>query len=200
MVAKPVPSFDPNPSLSAVVGFLQEIGVTDFALIGRVATWLYLPEEVHQFTKDVDVAVLSADIAKIEQGLKAKGYTVYQLPIGGVAVRQPAFYVDFIDRRTDGLDQLFSEAIAKAQPGVVVNDVTMPLVRLDHLITMKLVSGTPKDDLDVRALLKVDGIHYPDLRKLVWHHLGVGTANRLDAFAREAGLLPPRTNYDAIVS
>ena len=91
MVAKSVPSFDPNPSLNAAVGFLHEIGVTAFALIGRVATWLYLPEDVHQFTKGVDVAVLTADISKIEQGLKAKGYTVYQLPMqSGGWTKKPA--------------------------------------------------------------------------------------------------------------
>lgn len=62
---------------------------------------------------------------------------------------------------------------------------------------MKLVSGEPKDDLDAKSLLMVEGLHYDALRPLVKRHLGPATANRLDVFAREVGILPPKGSYRA---
>ncbi len=195
MVVKAIPSFDPNPSLKAAVQLLNDLGITEFALIGRVATWLYLPEDAHQFTKDVDIAILTTKIASIEAALKTRGYQVYQLSIGGVAVREPDFFVDFIDRRVDGLDRLFSKAIQEARQDVVFFNEAIPVVGLHHLITMKMVSGEPKDDFDAKALLRVAGVQYSKLRKLVGHFLGMGSANRLDVFAREVGLLSPKAAY-----
>ncbi len=83
MVIKQIPSFDPNPSLKAAHDLLQEIGIENFALIGRVATWVFLPTDRQQFTKDVDLAVLTGDLTKIEEALKQKGLKTYPLPIGG---------------------------------------------------------------------------------------------------------------------
>lgn len=60
---------------------------------------------------------------------------------------------------------------------------------------MKFVSGEPKDDQDIKSLLMVEGLDYDNLRTLVKKHLGTGTSNRLDVFAREVGLLPPRGPY-----
>ncbi len=195
MVLQQIPSFDPNPSLKTALGILQNAGVKDFALIGRVATWLYLPADRHQFTKDVDLAVLTTDSGKIESALKRKGFKVYQLPIGGVAVRESDFAVDFIDRRLDNFDPLFREAILNAERNVEVLGEIIPVVRLNYLIALKLVSGEPKDDLDAKLLLKVKGINYDDLRQLISKYLGRGTANRLDVFAQEVGLLPPKGSY-----
>jgi len=196
MVIQQLPSFDPNPSLKTALRFLKKAGIKDFALIGRVATWVFLPIDRHQFTKDVDLAVLTADIDKIEKALKNNGLDVYQLPIGGVAVRETEFVADFIDRRLDDLDRLFREAIAYARRDVKILGEIVPVVSLNHLITMKLVSGEPKDDLDVKSLLMVKDINYDDLRPLVKRHLGAATANRLDVFAREVGLLRLRGSYE----
>lgn len=195
MTIRKIPSFDPNPSLKKAIKFLKEIGVENFALIGRVATWFYLPEDQHQFTKDVDLAVLTTDISKIEFALKSKGYEVLQLSIGGVAVRENDFFVDFIDRRTDRLDALFGEAIEYAQPNTEIGDETIKVVTLDYLIALKLVSGEPKDDLDVKALLQVEEIDYPKLRSFIIKHLGAATANRMDVLARDTGVLPPKKSY-----
>ncbi len=195
MVIQQFPSFDPNPSLKAALRLLKKAGIQDFALIGRVATWVFLPVDRHQFTKDVDLAVLTADIDKIEKALKRKGFKVYQLSIGGVAVREAELVMDFIDRRLDGLDRLFGESIAYARRDVEIFGEIVPVVSLNYLITMKLVTGEPKDDLDAKSLLMVKDINYDDLRQLVKRHLGAATANRLDVFAREAGLLLPRGSY-----
>ncbi len=195
MVIKQIPSFDPNKSLKAALSILKKSGIQDFALIGRIATWVFLPIDQHQFTKDVDLAVLTTDLYKIEKALKREGVKVYQLPIGGVAVRETEFVVDFIDRRLDGLDILFKDAIAHAQREVEIFGECVPVVSIDYLITMKLVSGEPKDDLDVKSLLRVKDVNYDNLRQLVKQYLGAATANRLDVFAREVGLLPPRGSY-----
>lgn len=190
-----LPSFDPNSSLKAALDFLQETGIEKFALIGRVATWVFLPEDRQQFTKDVDLAILISDVAKIEEALQNRGLTTYPLPIGGVAVRELNWVVDFIDRRLDGLDHLFREAIENARRDITIFDEIVPVVSLPYLITMKLVSGESKDDHDAKSLLTVEGLEYEKLRPLVKRHLGTGTANRLDVFAREAGILPQRGPY-----
>ena len=195
MVIQQIPSFDPNPSLKAALEFLQDSGVKKYALIGRVATWVFLPADRHQFTKDVDLAILTRDRTKIEDALKKKGLESRPLPIGGIAVREPDLMVDFIDRRLDGLNQLFSESIENARLDVEIFGEIVPVVSLPYLITMKLVSGESKDDLDAKSLLMVEGLQFDDLRLLVKRHLGTGTANRLDVFAREVGLLPPRYSY-----
>ena len=50
-----------------------------------------------------------------------------------------------------------------------------------------LVSGEPKDDIDVRRILQREELDYATARKIVESHLGAASANRLDAMAREAG-------------
>lgn len=195
MELRQIPSFDPNPSLKAALCFLREADVVNFALIGRVATWVYLPSDRQQFTKDVDLAVLTTDISKIENVLTQRGLKVYRLPIGGVAVREPELVLDFIDRHQDGFDRLFKEAIDEARRDVTIFGEIIPVVNLNYLIAMKLVSGEPKDDLDVKSLLLVKDLNYAELRELVKHQLGKATANRLDVFAREVGLLPPKGVY-----
>jgi hypothetical protein len=52
---------------------------------------------------------------------------------------------------------------------------------------MKLVSGEPKDEIDVRRLLQRQELRYQDARAIVEQPLGAASANRLDALAREAG-------------
>ena len=180
MVIEQIPSFDPNPSLKAALDFLKETGIQNFALIARIATWVFLPTDRQQFTKDVDLVVLKKDSAKIEETLKQKGLKIHILPIGGVAVRESDLIVDFIDRRLDGLDLLFREAIENARKDVEIFGEIVPVVSLPYLITMKLVSGETKDDQDAKSLLMIEGIKYDDLRSLVKRHLGAGTANRLD--------------------
>ncbi len=107
MVIQEIPSFDPNPSLRMALALLEEAGIENYALIGRVATWVFLPTDRQQFTKD---------------------------------------------------------------------------------------------DQDAKSLLRVEGLDYEHLRPLVKRHLGTGTANRLDVFAREVGLLPPRATYKTEIS
>jgi hypothetical protein len=68
-----------------------------------------------------------------------------------------------------------------------VGEREVSLVSLEYLVAMKLVSGEPKDEIDVRRLLQRQELRYQDARAIVEQHLGAASANRLDALAREAG-------------
>ena len=81
-------------------------------------------------------------------------------------MRELDLIVDFIDRRLDGLDLLFREAIENARKDVEIFGEIVPVVSLPYLITMKLVSGETKDDQDAKSLLMIEGIKYDDLRSL----------------------------------
>jgi hypothetical protein len=52
---------------------------------------------------------------------------------------------------------------------------------------MTLVSGEPKDEIDARRILQREELGYTHARSIVERHLGVASANRLDALAREGG-------------
>ncbi len=68
----------------------------------------------------------------------------------------------------------------------------MPVVSSEHLIAMKMVSGEPKDDQDVKYLLTVKTTDYDKVKAVVEKYLGGYVADRLDVFARGLGILPPR--------
>ena len=60
---------------------------------------------------------------------------------------------------------------------------------------MKIVSGEPKDDKDLKTLLALKEVNYEKARSIVEKYLGSIIAERLDVFAREVGLLPKRGPY-----
>jgi hypothetical protein len=156
---------------------------------------------ISRATKDVDVAVPVGSAEPAAEWLNAEGVERRSLRIGGVAIRDESRHlrIDFIDRRFH-LARLFGEAIDDAAAVgrvTIVGDLEVPLVSLEHLLAMKLASGEPKDDADIRRILRLDTLNYPKARALAQEHLGFATANRLDAMAREAGRpeLPPRGLY-----
>ena len=63
----------------------------------------------------------------------------------------------------------------------------MGLVSLEFLLAMNMVSGESKDEIDARRILQREELRYHETRHIVERHLGVASANRLDALAREAG-------------
>ena len=66
-------AFDPNPSLKYALALLTEANISKFALIGRLAIWVHLEDEsLHQYTKDVDFAILLKDTKKLEQLITRK--------------------------------------------------------------------------------------------------------------------------------
>jgi len=188
--------FDPNPSIKFALDLFLKAGISQFALIGRLAMWVYLEDESqHEYTKDVDIAVFFRETAKIEAEISKQGLNYNHLHIGGIGLREEGVTIDFIDRRLHGIDRLFRVAIEEASCEVNVGENSIPVVSLEHLIAMKIVSGEPKDDKDLKKLLSIDKADYKKTRRIVEKYLGPITAERLDVFAREAGLLPKRGPY-----
>ena len=188
--------FDPNPSLKYALQLLEEAAISKFSLIGKLAMWVHLEDESqHQYTKGVDFAIFQNDCSKLEDVISKKGINFKYLQIGGIGIREQGINIDFIDRRLHGVQALFSEAITNSSTKVAVDQYSIPVVSMEHLIAMKIVSGEPKDDNDLMTLLTLQKFSYEKAREIVEKYLGPITAERLDVFARDAGLLPKRGPY-----
>lgn len=193
-----LPAFDPNPSAEFARALLRAEEIP-FALIGRVAMWTLLPEDQHEFTKDVDFAVPRRCREPLRAALIRKGLAPRDLPIGGLAVRTDQLRIDFIDRSEGGLDRLFEEAIHEAATRggqAPIGGHEVPVVSPEHLVAMKVVAAERRDQGDAVRLLKA----LPDLdlrraRAIVATHGGPGSANLLDTLAREAGRPDARPEY-----
>lgn len=183
------PAFDPGPSLKLAIELLESAKAS-FALAGRLAVWTYVPTAGQQYTKDVDFAVKVQDGPSLRGAAVERGYEVTDLGIGGIGVKAPGAFIDFVDRHPY-FSGLFSDAVSKAKVvSAKLGDelVELPVVPLPHLVAMKMVSGEPSDDKDVEELLMTlppDG--YGAVRDLVQEHLGRASAERLDVIARRVG-------------
>jgi hypothetical protein len=187
IVVGEVEAFDPGPSVAAAVEALSATAAP-CALIGGLALDAW---GIPRATRDVDLAVPVGKAEPAAERIRRAATEVRPLLIGGVAVREPErnLRIDLIDRRFH-FGGLFADAIAEATASrrrARVAGVEVPLVSLEHLLAMKMVSGEPKDESDVRRILQSDRLDYPAARDLVERHLGPATANRLDALARETG-------------
>jgi hypothetical protein len=192
-----VEPFDPRPSVNAAADALEALGA-DYALIGGLALDAW---GIPRATKDADFAVPIGSAEPAADRIKDAEGQVRPLRIGGVGVRNEAaqIRIDLIDRRFY-YGRLYQEAIAEAKASgrrVQVGDRSVPLVSLEHLLAMKLVSGEPKDDVDARRILDLRALDYRRARAIVEQHLGHATANRLDTWGREVARpeVPPRGTY-----
>jgi hypothetical protein len=163
--------------------------------------WAYLPAGQQEFTKDLDLAVPSELLGAVESELRRRKLPHRQLSIGGIGVRQGNLKLDFIDRRLH-CAALFRDAVQAANRAgrhLAVGRTKLPLVPVEYLVAMKMVSGEPKDDRDVKRLLEYAEMSYAVARGIVVRHLGPLTADRLDVFAREAGRpeVPRRRKYES---
>jgi len=193
-----LPTFDPNPSAVFGCDLLESEGVV-FALIGRIAMWTMLPEEQQEFTKDVDFAVPLQSYAQIRAALARRSIVAQELPIGGLAVREDNIRVDFIDRRDGGLNGLFEDAIEDARRtgnSTQVEGRRIPVVSPEYLVALKVVAAERKDQQDAVRLLKaLSALDLRGTREIVFRHGGPGSANLLDALARQAGRPDARPEY-----
>jgi hypothetical protein len=193
-----LPAFDPKPSARFGLEILTEAGAS-FALIGKVAMWAHLPEEQHEFTKDVDFAVPPESIEPIRAALARRQIVPRELPIGGLGVRHGDLRVDFIDRRTGGLDHLYTEAIDDALKHGSEADVggdTVPVVAPEYLVAMKIAAAEDRDEAHAVQLLHVlSDLDLGRTREILGRLGGPVAANRLDALARRAGRPDARPDY-----
>jgi len=183
------PAFDSSSSFIAALDILRKARVP-FALIGRLAVWEYVPPQRQIFTKDVDFAVPYGFTPQVAQAARAAGYKSVSLDIGGCAIANKArgVAVDFIDRHPL-LSKLFAEAIRKSQGNTArMGGTSVPVVRKEYLVAMKLATSERDDEEDVKALLDtVAEREYPALRKFIAEKLNPLAALRLDVLAREIG-------------
>lgn len=128
------------PNLVATLAPLQ------FAVVGAVATRLYMPERL---TQDIDIVIGVSDSAELRQKFLKAGF-VHQgeLTIGGSTWRAPdGKLVDVIE----GHESWWLNAIAAAQNNRDAQG--LPILPLTYLVLMKFRAGRLQDLADISRML-----------------------------------------------
>lgn len=117
-----------------------------WAVIGAVATRHYMPERM---TKDLDIAILTADSAEVRSRLEASGFAYQsELSIGGSSWTAPdGTLVDVIE----GGASWWHEALEQARSNR--DQQGLPILPLQFLVFMKVQSGRMQDLADVTRML-----------------------------------------------
>lgn len=184
---------DPELSADEGVAILEAAGVP-YALAGYLAVVQYIPPSAERQTRGADLAVPYGYSEKAAKAAEEAGYTVKRLGIGGYQLSKPGVLIDLIDRHPR-LDQLFADAV-KAAVAERTDPEDVPVVPLEYLITMKMVSGSRKDTQDVEyMLMEVAEEDYPAIRKTVDRYLGIAALERLDDLARSVGIASAGRRY-----
>ena len=117
-----------------------------WAVVGAVATRLYMPERM---TQDLDIVIQSVDGSQARQKLAAAGF-VYrgELSIGGSSWTAPnGELIDILE----GDDLWWAKAIADAQSNRDAQG--LPVVSLPYLVLIKFQAGRVQDIADVTRML-----------------------------------------------
>ena len=117
-----------------------------WAVVGAVATRLYMPERA---TQDLDIAVRPGDQGEVRQRLASAGFHYQgELSIGGSSWRSPeGIVVDVVE-----LDQPWSaQALAEARDNL--DPQGLPVLSLPYLVLMKFQAGRLQDLADVARML-----------------------------------------------
>ena len=191
-----LPKFDPEPSGEFAYKVLEETKVKGI-LIGRLAVWAWVEDSARQaFTKDIDIAISQRDQPAIVSYLTNKGFKIRELSIGGFNITEERenVKVDFIHRNSmewGDLSKLFEEAIEKSIESritVTIGKISLFLVPVEYLITMKIATAERKDEEDVKHLLEmVDSVDTNKLRDIISIYLGPIGKAKLENILREIG-------------
>ncbi|HEC61338.1 MAG TPA: hypothetical protein ENI27_03690 [bacterium] len=191
-----LPRFDPADALKETVALLEEANI-DYALVGCLAVWAYVPPGGKRLTDDIDFAVSLKDLEPLLGLLEQHGYLFEPLPAGGFRTEVLGIVVDFIYGGSY-LADLFSSAVGSAKVIDYGDGIEVFVTNLDHLITMKVAAGGEQDEFDLRHLLKlIDTNRYKRLRSFVLNHTGYIGMMVLDRMARSIshpGVGPPVRN------
>jgi len=117
-----------------------------WAVVGAVATRLYMPERT---TQDLDIIIRFEDRQKVSRKLKLAGF-VYQgeLNIGGTSWMTPNNkMVDVLE----GKEAWLSSALAEAQTNRDAQG--LPILPLPYLVLMKFQAGRIQDLSDITRML-----------------------------------------------
>ncbi len=117
-----------------------------WAVVGAVATRLYMPERM---TQDIDIVIRSVDGSQARQKLAEVGF-IYQgeLSIGGSSWTTPDSELMNI---LEGDDVWWADAIADAQANRDAQG--LPIIPLRYLVLIKLRAGRVQDIADVTRML-----------------------------------------------
>ena len=121
-----------------------------WAVIGAVATRLYMPERM---TQDLDIVIRTVDGSQVRQKLAEAGFAYQgELSIGGSSWTTPnGELIDILE----GNDTWWTEAIAGAQANR--DDQGLPIVPLPYLVLIKFQAGRVQDIADVTRMLGQTG-------------------------------------------
>ncbi|MDW8317185.1 MAG: hypothetical protein RMN53_04950 [Anaerolineae bacterium] len=117
-----------------------------WAVVGAVATRLYMPERM---TQDLDIAIAAAEAARVRQLLADAGFEhVGELSIGGSSWRAPdGQRVGVIE----GTEPWWPKALAEAQTNRDADG--LPILPLPYLVLMKMTASRPVDLGDLARML-----------------------------------------------
>jgi len=128
------------PDLTSVLGPIP------WAVVGAVATRLYMPERT---TRDMDVAIGTEDALEVRRRLAEAGF-VYQgeLSIGGSSwLSAEDIFVDVLEVA----EIWFAQALSEAQHNR--DSQGIPVLPLPYLVLMKFQAGRVQDLADVTRML-----------------------------------------------
>jgi hypothetical protein len=140
------------------------------ALIGGYALQLYGSPRL---TGDIDVAA-EDEIEALPQGKT--------LSFGGFQSTAPnGTPVDLV-LRDDDYTGLYEEAIRES---VRMQDVAMPVARLEHIAAMKMVAGRARDDADLEWIILSGEADLSEARAIIRRHLGPYAAQEWEQLVDE---------------
>lgn len=132
-----------DETLGRAAGILRDAGIR-FAIAGGFAVIEYGYE---RFTKDVDLLVYAADLARAIDALRAAGFHGGRTLIGAKLRDERADVdLDLVGTAFDGDERALARAWRAGR--------LLPVIPLAHLVLMKIETGRSKDYADVVELLK----------------------------------------------
>ena len=149
----------------SLIGFFEQAQI-DYALVGSFALKAY---GYLRATQDVDFLVRGAHQGRIIAYLESLGYETIYRSVGYSNHVHPLASlgrIDFIFVEGETADVILSEA----KPLLVLDDISVPVVRAEHLITLKIfaMKNDPersfREMADLQYLLKLPGLDMEEIR------------------------------------
>jgi hypothetical protein len=137
-----VPVGPVDETLERVDRILREAGIT-FAVAGGFAV---IEHGYERFTKDVDLLVLTGDLLRAMEVLRATEFSGDRTPMGArMRDERTGVQVDLLGTAFEGDERAIRRAGKSRR---------LTVIPVEHLVLMKLEAGRMKDEADVVELLK----------------------------------------------
>lgn len=146
-----------------VLAAALDAAAIDYAICGGVALAIH---GAPRATKDIDLLAREADLPRLREALRTRGFTLEALPMtfssSGISIRR--FTKIERDGRTLMVDVLLAEGALEsvwqtrtrvAFGGPDAPESTLWVVSKAGLVTLKLAAGRPQDIVDIQRLEEV---------------------------------------------